>query len=230
MRYANGFDAEEHLRSVVGRDATDAFVELGPRHGTAGRRERRAWPFHLDVGTEARHPQTPVADRAVQPRAEAEQLEFGYRTRVSGRRRTPCPWGTAGSRSPVPRGRRRTVHAAAAEPAGPGADHDHVTFLAIPGRCARALRIAVHSSQYVGAMKTPATVVAGVDFGDATFADQCSRRSGAHRRPDGNGAGQGRRADGRGGPAPVPGRRQAVSPAVHGVVGPAGSRSRMPGR
>src|SRR4029077_4249657 len=28
----------------------------------------------------------------------------------------------------------------------------------------------LHTSQYVGAMKTPATVVAGVDFGDADFA------------------------------------------------------------
>ena len=97
-----------------------------------------------------------MADPAVQPAAEPEQLQLGDRARgqpvaaglVAGELRgIDHQHVAAGPRGP--RGRRRTGR--------PGADDDHVG----PG---------IHSHQYVGHVRTPATVVAGVDFGDAAFA------------------------------------------------------------
>ena len=61
---------------------------------------------------------------------------------------------------------------------GPGADDDHVGTVLVAA-------VACHAAQYVGTMRTPATVVAGVDFGDAAFAARRPRRRGAHRGADG---------------------------------------------
>ena len=156
MVHINGFDAQQHLRAVVDGDHADAVVELGARHRAARRRERRAGPRDLDVGAEARHPQPVVRDPAVEPRAEPEQLHLR-----DGARGQPVAAGlVAGELRGVD---HQHVAAAAGGPRGrgragrSGADDDHVS----PG---------VHASQYVGRVRTPATVVAGVDFGDAAFA------------------------------------------------------------
>src|SRR3954452_735149 len=92
MRYTNGFDAQEHLRPLVDGDLADAFVELGPWHCTAGGRERRAGPLDLHVGPEARHPQPATADLPVQPRAEAEKLQFGDGARGETVATRLVPW------------------------------------------------------------------------------------------------------------------------------------------
>ena len=156
MLHPNGFDSEQHLCAIVDRDLTDALVELGSWDGTAGGRERRARPLDLHVGAEARHPQPAMANPSAQPGTEAEQLEFGDRA-----------GGEAVAARLVPREvltvDHQHVSAVADRPRGgcgtgrSSANHHHVMF-------------EVHTSQYVVAMKTPATVVAGVEFGDAIFA------------------------------------------------------------
>jgi len=97
-----------------------------------------------------------VADAGVQPRSHPEALQFGH-----GTRRQPVP-------ARLVTGKLR------------GVDHDHVATCACgPCRGSRTgrsgsdddhIRSGVHGSQYVGRVSTPATVVAGVDFGDPAFA------------------------------------------------------------
>src|SRR5271157_2287588 len=97
-----------------------------------------------------------MPDAGVQPVTQAEAFELGDRARgqpVTARLVT----GKAGrvddehvvARARNPGGSRRTGR--------PGAHHHH-------------LGSGLHVHQYVGRVRTPATVVAGVDFGDAAFA------------------------------------------------------------
>ena len=130
--------------SSVRGTALLAFGNDGPGHA------------NFDVGTEPRHPQPVVRDTALEPRSEAEKLHFG-----DCPRRQPIAAGlVAGKLRGVdhqdvapgaggPRGRGRTCRT--------GAHDDHVSPDA-------------HASQYVGRVRTPASVVAGVEFGDPAFA------------------------------------------------------------
>ena len=156
--HVDSFDAQQHLRAGVGRDLPDPVVEFGARHGAAGGRERRPGPPDLALGAEPGHAQTVMADPALEPLTEPEltQLRDG-------------PWSQAVAAGLVPGELRgvddQDVPAPARCPGGsrgtcrPGSDHDHIC-------------VHDHAAQYVGPMKTPATVVAGVDFGDAAFAAQ----------------------------------------------------------
>ena len=156
MAHVNGFDAQHHLRAVVDGDHANPVVEFGAGHRAADLRERRAGPRHFDVGAEPRHPQPVMRDPAVEPRAEPEQLHLGDRARgqpvaaglVAGELRGVDHQHVAAGAG-GPRGRGRTGRT--------GAHDDHVS----PD---------VHASQYVGRVRTPASVVAGVDFGDPAFA------------------------------------------------------------
>ncbi len=154
--HINRFDTQHHLRAFVDGHHPDTVVELGARHGTAGMRERRSRPRDLDVGAEARHPQPVVRDAPVEPRSEAEQLHLGdgagsqpvSARLVAGELRGVDHQHIAATAS-GPRGGSR--------PRRSRPDHDHVSA-------------GVHISQYVGRVRTPASVVAGVDFGDPAFA------------------------------------------------------------
>src|SRR6476619_3319393 len=158
MPYLNGFDTQHHLRPVVHGDHPDAVVELGAGHRTADLRERRARPRDLDVRAEARHPQPVVGDAALEPRAEAKHLHLGD----------------------GPRGEAVTARLVAGELGG--VDHQHVAATSgSPRRSGGAGRSGAdddhvspdaHVSQYVGRVRTPASVVAGVDFGDPAFAQE----------------------------------------------------------
>src|SRR5271168_1853949 len=97
-----------------------------------------------------------MPDPGIQPFAQAQPLHLGDRPRrqpvaaglVAGKvRRVDHQHVVTGARGPG--GRRRAGR--------PGA-HDH------------HVGMGVHAHQYVGRVRTPATVVAGVDFGDAAFA------------------------------------------------------------
>ena len=131
MLHINRFDAQQHLGAVVGGDRADPVVEFDAGHRAAGRRERRARPFDFHVGAEPGHPQAPVPDPAVQPRAEAEQLEFGDRARgqpvaaglVAGKLRGVDHQHVAAAAG-GPGGRRGTGRS--------GADDDHVRTGSIP--------------------------------------------------------------------------------------------------
>ena len=139
----NSFDAEEHLGAVVGSHRADAVVEFGAWHGTAGRREGRAGPAHLDVRAEARHAQPMVADAAVEPVAEAEEFQFGdgSRSEPVAARLVPGKLGRVDHQNVAavagcPRGGGRTGRT--------GADHHHVGPFASPGRRAPARRLQLH--------------------------------------------------------------------------------------
>ena len=97
-----------------------------------------------------------MPDAAVEPLAQSQLFQFGDRAR-----RQPVTAGlVAGKAGRVDDehvGPARAAQAAAADPAGPAPTTTTV------GCC-------LHAHQYVGRMRTPATVVAGVDFGDAAFA------------------------------------------------------------
>ena len=140
--------------------------------GTAllGRRERRAGPVDLDVGAEPGHPQAAVR---------------GCARRATGRGPSSCSSATARGVRPSPhalsRGNvaesitstsrpPRAAQAAAADPAGPA-----------PTTTTSAALVAGSCLPVCWTMRTPASVVAGVDFGDAEFAQRRPRRRGAHR-------------------------------------------------
>jgi heptaprenyl diphosphate synthase len=156
MSHVNDFHAQKHLGAFVGGHHPDAIVELCPWHRAANGRERWAWPVDFNVTTETHEPKPPVLHAAVEPRAKAETLELEDRTR----RQTVAAGLVAGklrgiddqhvtARATSPRGRRRAGR--------PGPDDHHVGSH-------------THASQYVGRVRTPASVVAGVDFGDPAFA------------------------------------------------------------
>src|SRR4051812_36415494 len=156
MSHVNNFDAEHHLCAVIDGHHPDAVVELGAGHGAARRRERWARPLHLDVGAEPRQPQPTVGDAAVEPRAEAQEAHLGAGTggepvaaRLVAGELGGVDHQHVAAAAGRPGGRRRAR--------GPGSDDDHVS-------------LRVHGSQYVGRVRTPASVVAGVDFGDPAFA------------------------------------------------------------
>src|ERR1700748_2902078 len=152
----NNFDAESHTRTGFLGDFADPVVQFDAGHRATGRRERRAGPVHLDLAAKSAHPQAAMPDPGVQPFDQAQPLQLGDRTRrqpvaaglVAGEvRRVDHQHVGAGPRAPA--GRRRAGRS--------GAHHHHVGM-------------GVHAHQYVGRVRTPATVVAGVDFGDAAFA------------------------------------------------------------
>src|SRR6201985_2574243 len=152
----NNFDAESHTRTGFLGDFADPVVQFDAGHRATGRRERRAGPVHLDLAAKSAHPQAAMPDPGVQPFDQAQPLQLGDRTRrqpvaaglVAGEvRRVDHQHVGAGPRAPA--GRRRAGRSGAHDPHG---------------------GMGVHAHQYVGRVRTPATVVAGVDFGDAAFA------------------------------------------------------------
>ena len=158
MPRVNGFCAEQHLGAVIGGHHPDAVVELDARHRAADRRERRTGPLDFDVASEPDQPQPAVLHAPFEPRPEAEPLQLQHRARgqavaarfVAGKlRRVDDEHVATGATGP---GRSRRARR-------PGSDDHHV------GAC-------IHASQYVGRVRTPASVVAGVDFGDPNFAQE----------------------------------------------------------
>src|SRR6202000_556580 len=113
-------------------------------------------PVDLDLAAETAHPQAAMPDPGVQSFAQAQPFQLGDRPRrqplaaglVAGKiRRVDHQHVVTGPRGP---GRRRR--------SGRSGAHDH------------HVRMGLHVHQYVGRVRTPATVVAGVDFGNAAFA------------------------------------------------------------
>src|ERR1700722_3169341 len=156
MMNTNSFDTKSHAGTGFLGDFANPVVQLDTGHCAACRRERRAGPVDLDLAAESAHPQAAMPDPGIQPFAQAQPLQLGDRAR-----RQPVTAGLVG-------GKVRRV------------DHQHVvTGARGPGGRGRAGRsgahdyhvgMGVHAHQYVGQVRTPATVVAGVDFGDAAFA------------------------------------------------------------
>ncbi len=152
----NSFDAESHARAGFLGDFANPVVQLDAGHRAAGRRERRAGPWHLDLAAEPAHPQAAVPDPGVEPFAEPQPFQLGDRPR-----RQPVAAGLVAGK--VGRVDHQHVATGARRPrrgcrAGRSGAHDH------------HVGMGVHAHQYVGWVRTPATVVAGVDFGDAEFA------------------------------------------------------------
>src|SRR5581483_3382405 len=156
MMYSNRFDAEPHLSTGVLGDFADPVVQFDAGHRAAGRRERRAGPVDFHLAAEPAHPQAPMPNPGIQPVTQPQQFQLRDRTRgqpvaaglVAGEVRCVDDQHVAAGPS-GPGGRRR--------PGRSGAHHHHVGM-------------GSHAHQYVGRVRTPATVVAGVDFGDAVFA------------------------------------------------------------
>src|SRR6201996_7229412 len=152
----NSFDAKSHPGAGFLGDFANPVVQLDAGHRATGRRERRAGPVDLDLAAESAHPQAAMPDPGIQPFAQPQPLQLGDRARrqpvaaglIAGKvRRVDHQHVVTGPRGPG--GRRRAGRS--------GAHHHHVGM-------------GVHAHQYVGRVRTPATVVAGVDFGDAAFA------------------------------------------------------------
>src|ERR1700752_2421508 len=156
MPDVNGFHAHQHLGAFVGGHHPDAVVELRAAHRAAHRRERRTGPLDFHVTAEPHQEQPAVLHAALEPRAEAQPLQLQDRS-----------WGQAIAEGLVTWERRgndaQHVVPGAPRPRGGGRagrsrpDHDHVG----PH---------IHGSQYVGRVRTRASGVAGVDFGDPVFA------------------------------------------------------------
>ena len=225
--HVNGFDAEHHLRAVVDGDQPDPFVELGAGHRAARRRERRAGPRHLDVGAEPGHPQARGGGSCRRATTRARGGAARRPRGVSARRRRPCRGETARNRSPARRARpvRPT----------PRPTNPRARLRRRPRQRCRAL---VAPPSGVGHLRrSPCLTVCWLcedtgERGGRSGLRRCPvrpgrpRRSGPHRGADVRGAGQSRRLDVRGGQPSLPGRRQAVPPAVHRAVGAAGARAR----
>ena len=78
MMNAYSFDAKPHARAGVFGDFADPVVQLDAGHRAAGRRERRAGPFDLDLAAESAHPQAAMPDPGVQPFAQTQPFEGGH--------------------------------------------------------------------------------------------------------------------------------------------------------
>src|ERR1700761_9629087 len=152
----NSFDAKSHPGAGFLGDFANPVVQLDAGHRATGRRERRAGPVDLDLAAESTHPQAAMPDPGIQPFAQPQPLQLGDRARrqpvaaglsAGNVRRVDPQHAVTGPRAPG--GRRR---------AGRSGAHDH------------HVGMGVHAHQYVGQVRTPATVVAGVDFGDTAFA------------------------------------------------------------
>src|SRR6202167_2545495 len=159
MVNSNGFSSQQHARSGILGDFADSVVQLEAGHRAASRRERRAGPVHLQFAAESAHPQSTVPDAGIQPVAQPQPFQLGDRARCQ-----PIAAGLVAREAgrvddeDVVAGPRRP--GGCRGPRWSGA-HDHHVGLGGSG---------LHAHQYVGRVSTPATVVAGVDFGDAVFA------------------------------------------------------------
>src|ERR1700737_3634510 len=159
MVHTNRFDAEPHPRTGVLGDFADPVVELDAGHRAAGRRERRAGPVDFDLAAEPAHAQPAMPDSGIQPVAQPQPFQFGDRAR-----RQPVAAGLVAGKV-----RRVDDQHVAAPPGGPRGRPR-------PGRSGahpHHVGTAAHAHQYVGRVRTPAIVVAGLDltdFGDAAFA------------------------------------------------------------